>query len=201
MAAPVKVTREDHTGRELRQKAAELKDAGQARRLQAISFVLDRWPRGEAAAFAAVDRQTLRDGVERYNEAGVSGLATLTSPGRPRLLTPNQGEELFRIVVNGPDLDKDGVIRWRCVDLARLVAAQFSVAEVHPSTMAKWLRRLRLSKLTARPFHPKKDAAAQQEFKQNFSNIVNQALPAAVKDSGIPIECWFQMLWRRTRPS
>ena len=49
MAAPVKVTREDHTARELRQKAAELKDAGQARRLQAISFVLDKWSRGEAA--------------------------------------------------------------------------------------------------------------------------------------------------------
>ena len=91
MAAPVKVTRADHTARELRQKAAELKDAGQARRLQAISFVLDRWSRGEAAAFAAVDRQTLRDGVERYNEAGVSGLATLTSPGRPRTADAEAG--------------------------------------------------------------------------------------------------------------
>ena len=100
-----------------------------------------------------------------------------------------------------PPRESRGGSRWRCVDLVRWVAAQFSVAEVHPSTMAKWLRRLRLSKLTARPFHPKKDAAAQQEFKQNFSNIVNQALPAAVKDNGIPIECWFQMLWRRTRPS
>src|SRR5580698_9329202 len=54
MAAPVKVTREEHTAQDLRRLAADLKDAGHARRLQAISFVLDGWSRGEAAAFADV---------------------------------------------------------------------------------------------------------------------------------------------------
>jgi len=60
MAVPVKVTGEEHTSQELRHLAADLKGAGHARRLQAISFVLDGWTRGEAAAFANVDRQTLR---------------------------------------------------------------------------------------------------------------------------------------------
>ena len=92
-----------------------------------------------------MDRQTLRDWVERYNECGVAGLATLTSPGRPRLLTPNQAEELRQVVINGPDLNKDGVVRWRCVDLVKQAAVRFCVREVHPSTMAKWLRRLRPS--------------------------------------------------------
>jgi transposase len=192
MAAPVKVTREEHTAQELRRLAAELKDAGHARRLQAISFVLDGWSRCEAAAFADVDRQTLRDWIERYNVGGASALVTLTSPGRPRLLTPNQSAELHQIVVKGPDLNKDGVIRWRCEDLVQQAVSRLGVPEVHPSTMAKWLHRLRLTKLTARPFHPGKDEAAQRAFKENFSTIVNEKLPAAVKDNGMSIEFWFQ---------
>ena len=87
MTAPVKITREEHTPRDLRRMAASLKEAGHARRLQAISFVLDGWPRSGAAEFAVVDRQTLRDRVERYNAGGVGALATFTSRGRRRLLT------------------------------------------------------------------------------------------------------------------
>ena len=64
--------------------------------------------------------------------------------------------------------------------------------EVHPSTMAKWLHRLRLTKLTARPFHPRKDEAAQQAFKENFKDIVTAALPTEVKEKGTPVEFWFQ---------
>jgi transposase len=192
MGTPLKVTREEHTAQELRRIASDLKDAGQARRVHAISFVMDGWSRARAAAFACVDRQTLRDWVERYNECGVDGLATLTSPGRPRLLTPSQAEELREVVKSGPELNKDGVVRWRCVDLVKQSAARFSVREVHPSTMAKWLRRLRLTKMTARPFHPKKNEAAQEEFKENFKDIVEAALPDEVKEKGLPIEFWFQ---------
>jgi transposase len=108
MGTPLKVTREEHTTQELLRLASDMKDAGQARRVQAISFVMDGWSRARAAAFACVDRQTLRDWVERYNKCGVDGLATLTSPSRPRLLTPSQAEELRDVVKSGPDLNKDG---------------------------------------------------------------------------------------------
>ena len=155
MGSPLTVTRDAHTAEDLRHIASNLKDARQVRRVQAISLVMDGWSRAKVAAFACVDRQTLRDWVERYNECGVAGLATLTSPGRPRLLTPNQAKELRQVVINGPDLNQDGVVRWRCVDLVKQAAVRFCVREVHPSTMAKWLRRLRLTKMTARPFPPK----------------------------------------------
>jgi len=192
MTAPLEVTRKEHTSQDLRRRAAGMKDAGHARRLQAISFVLEGWQRSRAAEFAGVDRQTLRDWVERYNEGGIGALATFTSPGRRRLLTPNQDEDLHKIVKRGPDLDKDGVVRWRCVDLVQQSAARFDVPEVHPSTMGKWLHRLGLTKLTARPHHPKKDEAAQQAFKENFKDIANEKLPAEVKESGKPVEFWFQ---------
>jgi hypothetical protein len=108
------------------------------------------------------------------------------------LLTPNQAEELRDIVTSGPDLGRDGIVRWRCGDLVKQSSVRFCVREVHPSTMAKWLRRLRLTKMTARPFHPQKDEAAQQEFKENFKSIVDAALPGEVKEKGLPIEIWFQ---------
>jgi hypothetical protein len=66
------------------------------------------------------------------------------------------------------------------------------VREVHPSTMAKWLRRLRLTKMTARPFHPNKDEAAQATFKANFKATVAAELPDEVIQNGLPLEVWFQ---------
>ena len=192
MGSAVAVTRDTHTAEDLRRIASTLKDARQVQRVQAISLVMEGWSRAKAAAFAYVDRQTLRDWVERYNECGVEGLASLTSPGRPRLLTPNQAEELRQVVISGPDLNKDGVVRWRCVDLVKQSAVRFCVREVHPSTMAKWLRRLRLTKMTARPFHPKKDEAAQAAFKANFKAIVAAELHDEVIQNGLPLEVWFQ---------
>ena len=73
MGSPVQVTRDEPAAEDLRRIATGLKDAGQARRVQAISVVMDGWSRAKAAAFACVDRQTLRDWVERYNECGVDG--------------------------------------------------------------------------------------------------------------------------------
>jgi transposase len=46
-----------------------------------------------------MDRQTLRDWVHRYNEAGVEGLRTRPIPGRTPFLTEPQMAEL---VVEGP---------------------------------------------------------------------------------------------------
>lgn len=72
---------------------------------------------------------------------------------------------LRELVVNGPDPEADKVVRWRCADLREQVARRFSV-DVHERTIGKWLRQLRLTRLQPRPFHPKKDAAAQEAFKK-----------------------------------
>jgi transposase len=192
VGSAVKVTRVSHSGQELRRMALGMKDAAQARRVQAVSLVVDGWSRGKAAEFVCVDRQTLRDWVIQYNECGVDGLVTRTSPGRPRLLTPRQAEELCQVVTKGPDLEKDGVSRWRCEDLVKQSSALFEVRDVHPSTMAKWLHRMRLTKMTARPAHPEKDEEAQKTFKADFKEIVSKALPSDVKERRVPIEFWFQ---------
>jgi hypothetical protein len=62
--------------------------------------------------------------------------------------------ELRALVIAGPDPKIHKVVRWRCVDLRAEVAKRFSVT-VPERTIGKWLRRLRLTQLQRRPFHPK----------------------------------------------
>lgn len=165
MTVAVAITRLEHSPADLRAVAARCGDAGQARRLLAIALVLEGASRQEAARQTGMDRQTLRDWVYRYNEAGIRGLLARKREGRPPKLSGAQMAELREFVLAGPDPAKHKVIRWRCVDLRAEVARRFEV-KVPARTIAKWLRRLGLTRLQPRPFHPKKDAAAQAAFKK-----------------------------------
>jgi hypothetical protein len=49
--------------------------------------------------------------------------------------------------------------------LRAAVIQRFSVT-VPERTIAKWLRKLKLTRLQPRPFHPKRDEAAQEAFKK-----------------------------------
>ena len=165
MGTALTITRTEHTASGLRDVAGKSKDGAQVRRLLALSLVLEGRPRREAAEQSGMDRQTLRDWVHRYNNEGIDGLKSRTAPGPTPLLSVAQMAELKELVVKGPDPVKDKVVRWRCLDLREEVARRFSV-EVHESTVGKWLRQLGLTRLQPRPFHPKKDAAAQEAFKK-----------------------------------
>ncbi len=167
MGRALTVTRMDYTAAELRVAASKSSNAAQVRRLLAIALVLDGGARTEAAEQTGMDRQTLRDWVLRYNDAGIDGLKSRSSPGRIPLLTDEQKAELKALVIDGPDPERDKVVRWRCADLREEIARRFSV-EVHESTVGKWLRQLGLTRLQPRPFHPKKDAAAQETFKKKL---------------------------------
>jgi len=165
MSAAIKITRMDYTAAELRAVAARCSDGGQTRRLLAIAMILDGASRLDAARQAGMDRQTLRDWVHRYNEAGIHGLVSRKAPGAAAKLTEAQMAELRELVIAGPDPDVHKVIRWRCVDLCAEVTRRFSVT-VPERTIGKWLRKLKLTQLQPRPHHPKKDAAAQEAFKK-----------------------------------
>jgi transposase len=171
MGAAVTITNMDHSAAELRTRAAKSDDADQARRLLAIAMTLDGASRLDAARQSGMDRQTLRDWVHRYNEAGIVGLASRKPPAAAAKLTQAQMAELRALVIAGPDPKIHKVVRWRCVDLRAEVAKRFSVT-VPERTIGKWLRRLRLTQLQRRPFHPKKDAAAQEAFKKRMARPV-----------------------------
>lgn len=59
--------------------------AAELRLLLAVALILDGRSRTEAAEQGGMQqRQTLRDWVHRYNEAGVDGLKSRTAPGPAR---------------------------------------------------------------------------------------------------------------------
>ena len=165
MGAAVEVTRSDYTAVDLRHHASKSVDGAQVRRLLALALVLEGRCRGEAAAHSGMDRQTLRDWIDRYNEAGIEGLKSRRSPGRAPALSAAQKAELRALVVAGPDPSEHKVVRWRCVDLQAEVARRFCV-DVHENTIGRWLHELGLTRLQPRPSHPKKSAGAEEAFKK-----------------------------------
>jgi len=154
-----------HTPAELRRLAARAKDAKQSRRLLSIAAVLGGMSRTEAATIGGMDRQTLRDWAHRFNAHGPAGLKDNHRRGNPRRLSQAQQAELAEIVETGPDRAVDGVVRWRRVDLQRVIAERFGVA-YHERTVGKLLKALGFSHVSARPRHPKKDAATVEAFKK-----------------------------------
>jgi transposase len=112
-----------------------------------------------------MDRQTLRDWVHRYNEAGIDGLTDRMRSGRPACLSKIEQAEVAGWVEQGADLAKDGVVRFRRVDLRDRVAGRFGVY-LHEGSIGKLLRRLGYRRLSVRPVHPKADLAAQETFKK-----------------------------------
>jgi transposase len=75
-----------------------------------------------------------------------------------------QQEALRQLVEAGPDPEKHGVVRWRCVDLQR-VLAQFGV-DLSTVAIGRQLKRLGFSHISARPLHPAQDAQAIAAFKK-----------------------------------
>ena len=165
MSRPIEITRFDLTARELRELATRTREGAVVRRLLAIALILEGHSREEAARLSGMDRQTLRDWVHRYNADGVAGLSSRWGPGRPPALNEAQLEELRSLVLEGPDLERNKVVRWRCVDLRAEIATRWSVT-LTKGTIGRLLRRLRMTRLQPRPYHPKKDAAAQETFKK-----------------------------------
>jgi len=166
MSAAIAV-RDDFEAEELRLLAGKVKDANQVRRLLALAAVYEGMDREEAARIGGMDRQTLRDWVHRFNKQGPDGLINAQSPGRPSKLSAEQKEELRQLVEAGPDLEKDGVVRWRCVDLKRVLGERFAV-DLSEVSLGRVLKQLGYSHISARPRHPVQDAQAIAAFKKTF---------------------------------
>ena len=163
--------RQDFEAATLRRLATTVKDAGQARRLLALAAVYDGADREAAARIGGMDRQTLRDWVHRFNQCGPDGLINVKSPGRRPKLSTEQMEELKRLVEAGPDAEKDGFARWRCVDLKRVLSARFAV-DLSAVSLGRILKKLGFSHISARPRHPKQDPEAIANFKKKVPHRV-----------------------------
>jgi transposase len=165
----VAITRQDLSAAALRQAAARSRDANAARRMLAIALVLEGGSRTDAAATCGMDRQTLRDWVHRYNAEGLAGLVNRRAPGPTARLSAEQEVAVEHWVEQGPDLERDGVVRWRCRDLQECIRREFKVS-LHERTVGKLLTKLRFRRLSVRPSHPESDPAAQAAFRGASAN-------------------------------
>ena len=122
--------RTDYSSADLRRLAKKTKDNNQSRRLLSLAAVLDGMNRTDAARIGGMDRQTLRDWVHRFNDQGPDGLCDVHAGGVEPRLSPEKLAELAAIVEAGPDREKDGVVRWRRVDLQRVVKERFGTTPI-----------------------------------------------------------------------
>src|SRR3954447_3315811 len=139
--------------------------ANQSRRLLSLAAVVDGMNRTEAARIGGMDRQTLRDWVHRFNAHGPNGLLDGWSKGPEPRLSAEQRAELAELVETGPDRAVHGVVRWRRVDLQRVIRERFGVA-YHERTVGKLLKALGFSHISARPRHPAQDQRTIEAFKK-----------------------------------
>lgn len=159
--------RADWDALRVRGAAREAEDADQVRRLLAIAAVYEGQERAAAAQIGAMDRQTLRDWVHRFNAEGPGGLIDRKPPGVKRRLTADQEAELVKLIEAGPEVDRDGVVRWRCVDLQQVILARWKIA-YHERTIGKILRRLEFRHISARPRHLGQEPAEIEAFKKTL---------------------------------
>jgi putative transposase len=132
--------REDYSAEELRTLARRSKDVSQSRRLLSLAAVRGGMDRAAAAKIGGMDRQTLRDWVHRFNASGPEGLIDNRTEGPKPRLSEEQLAQFAKIVEAGPDHEKDGIVRWRRVDLKRVIAERFGV-DFHPRYVGKLLKR------------------------------------------------------------
>jgi transposase len=164
MSAAVKI-RSDYSASELRRLAKHAKNSRQSRRLLSLAAILDGMSRADAARIGGMDRQTLRDWVHRFNRFGPEGLLDAHANGSVSKLSVEQKAELAVIVEQGPDIERDGLVRWRRADLKGVIKSRFGV-DYHERYVGKLLHQLGFRHISARPRSPGQDAATIAAFKK-----------------------------------
>src|SRR5664279_2431376 len=140
MAAPISL-REDFDGPGLRALAHSEKAGSVTRRLLALVMIYDGGTRAEAARLGGVGLQTIRDWVLRFNAKGPDGLIAGESTGRPSKLNDEQRRALVARVEAGPIPAIHEVVRWRLIDLAQWIFAEYGVS-VTKQILSRELRAL-----------------------------------------------------------
>ena len=86
-------------------------------------------------------------------------------------LSADQLAELAQIVETGPEPRIEGVVRWRRVDLKRVISERFGVA-FHERYVGKLLKKLGFSHMSARPRHPAQNERVVETFKKRMARPV-----------------------------
>ena len=135
--------------------------AAELRRLAAVTTrTRAAGNRTEAARIGGMDRQTLRDWVHRFQRAWPRGSSgQLVQGPEPRLS-------------NEP---RPGVVRWRRIDLQRVILERFGVA-YHERTIGKLLKALGFSHSQRPPASPGAGSAHDRGVQKRMARPVGKRL-------------------------
>ena len=112
----------------------------------------------------------------RFNAEGPDGLIDRKAPGKAPTLTPAQRVALAGAVEAGPEPWRDGVVRWRLIDLVQWLWDEFRVL-VSEATAGRELRAHGFRKLSARPRHHAQDPEAAEAFKKVSRSAWRRSAP------------------------
>jgi transposase len=112
----------------------------EARRRLAVQRVTDGWAQKDVAAFLGVHPVTVAKWVAAFRAAGEAGLAARPTPGRPRLLTPDQEAQVLSWLLRKPTEFGFRTDLWTATRVAHLIRERFGV-EYHPGYLREWLSK------------------------------------------------------------
>lgn len=162
--------RAHHTAEELLALSRKAAKARSGHRFLAIRDLLLGETRQAVRTRYGISHDTLWQWVRRYNEHGGRGLEEAPRSGRPLKLSP-QAEAAFKERLEAqPDVEKDGVVRWRAVDIQRVLKDEYGVEYTSLSGVRRLCHAWGLAYLTPRPTHPRREDAAVQAFKKTPPN-------------------------------
>lgn len=113
-----------------------------------------------------VSRENLRHWVSWYNEFGVAGLKDEARCGRQKKIENEKISAFKERVEKQPNPQKDDVVRWRAVDIQKILEEEFDAKYTSLFGVRKLCHSLGFSFMTARPKHPKQDDEIIATFKK-----------------------------------
>ncbi len=154
----------------------------------AIALALEGWSRQDAAAACAMDRQTLRDWVHRYNEAGLDGLRNRSRRNGSRPACPLSGRPQWR---SGSNRDRSLSGTALCAGAVSICSGGSRRNLPLPCTRAPWASccTSRISPGCNRGRIIRRKMRPRKRLSKNLASLVAEVVPAAA--AGKPLEIWF----------
>jgi transposase len=113
-----------------------------------------------------INRENLRHWVRWYNEEDRGGLVDADRSGRPPKLNAAQLAALKARISIPPEVQQDGVGRWRAADVQRLIKHDYGVEYRSIAGVCNLRHRLEQSWISGRPKPPQQATDALAAFKK-----------------------------------
>lgn len=132
-------------------------------RLLALAHFQEGHNRTEIARFLKVSRGSVNKWVSNYLRDGLSGLDSVSPPGRPACLSAKQLSQLSDYIEQASRRTTGG--RLQGTDIQKYIEEAFGIT-YEISNIYRLLKELGFSWITSRSRHPKQDEQVQSTFKK-----------------------------------